>query len=99
MDLGEQVAVDASGFTGVAGVWAAGNVSDVLAGVPQAAAAGVTAAAAINIDLLTADARSAAAARTPASEVDVFSGAMEAEVSRRVLGSRVHGLDGIVSGP
>jgi thioredoxin reductase len=96
MDLGEQVAVDASGFTGVAGVWAAGNVSDVLAGVPQAAAAGVTAAAAINNDLLTADTRSATAIRAAASEVDVFSGAMEAEVSRRVLGSRVHGLDGIV---
>ena len=34
MGLGEQVRMDASGFTGVRGVWAAGNVSDVLAGVP-----------------------------------------------------------------
>lgn len=96
MGIGEQVAVDASGFTGVAGVWAAGNVSDVMAGVPQAAAAGVTAAAAINMDLLTADARRATASRAALPEVDVFSGAMEAEVSRRVLGSRVHGLDGLV---
>ncbi|MFG3545241.1 MULTISPECIES: hypothetical protein [Streptomyces] len=92
MGIGEQVAVDASGFTGVAGVWAAGNASDVMAGVPQAMAAGVSAAAAINMDLLMADARGAAASRAAVPEVDVFSGAMEAEVSRRVLGSRVHGL-------
>lgn len=79
------MAVDSTGFTGftgVAGVWAAGNVIDVLAGVPQAAATGVTATAVINMDLLTADARSAAASR--AASVDVFSGSMEAEVSRRV---------------
>lgn len=68
--LGEQLAVDASGFTGVEGVWAAGNVSDVLAGVPAASAAGVTAAAAINMDLLTADARRAAVSR--AAGVDAF---------------------------
>lgn len=98
MGIGEQVAVDASGFTGVAGVWAAGNVSDVMAGVPQAAAAGVGAAAAINMDLLMADARHAAASRVAPPEVDVFGGAMEAEVSRRVLGSRVHGLDAPVDG-
>ncbi|MEV6205716.1 NAD(P)/FAD-dependent oxidoreductase [Kitasatospora sp. NPDC051914] len=91
MGLGEQLAVDASGFTGVAGVWAAGNVSDVLAGVPAVAAAGVTAAAAINMDLLLADARAAGAARTVGAEV--FGAAMEAEVARRVLGTRVHGLD------
>ncbi|WP_327297813.1 NAD(P)/FAD-dependent oxidoreductase [Streptomyces sp. NBC_01197] len=90
MGFGEQVAVDASGFTGVEGVWAAGNVSDVLAGVPAAAAAGVTAAAAINMDLLTAGARGAAASREHGG---VFGGAMEAEVSRRVLGTRVHGLE------
>ncbi|WP_328326278.1 MULTISPECIES: NAD(P)/FAD-dependent oxidoreductase [unclassified Streptomyces] len=88
MGFGEQVAVDASGFTGVEGVWAAGNVSDVLAGVPAAAAAGVTAAAAINMDLLTAGARRAAASREYGG---VFGGSVEAEVSRRVLGTRVHG--------
>lgn len=63
MGVGEQVAVDASGFTGVKGVWAAGNVSDVFAGVPAASAAGVTAAAAINMDLLLTDARAAADSR------------------------------------
>ncbi|MCN9242744.1 NAD(P)/FAD-dependent oxidoreductase [Streptomyces sp. RY43-2] len=89
MGLGEQLRVDASGFTGVPGVWAAGNVSDVLAGVPVAAAAGTTAAAAIHMDLLKADAEAAARA---AKGGGVFSGAMEAEISRRVLGSRAHGL-------
>ncbi|MET8959186.1 NAD(P)/FAD-dependent oxidoreductase [Streptomyces sp. NPDC004074] len=88
---GEQVQVDPSGFTGVEGVWAAGNVADVFAGVPNAAAAGVTAAAAIHMDLLTADAKAAGATRT--IDTVSFSGAMEAEVSRRVLGTRVHGLD------
>jgi len=90
MGLGEQLQVDASGFTGTEGVWAAGNVSDVLAGVPAAAAAGVTAAAAIHMDLLMADAVTAGASR--AADGGVFSGAMEAEVSRRVQGTRVHGL-------
>ncbi|MER6106209.1 NAD(P)/FAD-dependent oxidoreductase [Streptomyces sp. NPDC001832] len=98
MGIGEQVAVDSSGFTGIAGVWAAGNVSDVLAGVPQAMAAGVGAAAAVNMNLLMADADRAAASRTAVPGGDVFGGAMEAEMSRRVLGVRVHGLDGLVDG-
>ncbi|GHK01793.1 putative FAD-dependent pyridine nucleotide-disulphide oxidoreductase [Streptomyces sp. Y2F8-2] len=89
MGVGEQLEVDGSGFTGVPGVWAAGNVSDVLAGVPAATAAGVTAAAAIHMDLLTADA-TAAASRV--GDGNAFSGRMEAEVSRRVLGARAHGL-------
>jgi thioredoxin reductase len=88
---GEQVRVDPSGFTGVEGVWAAGNVADVFAGVPAAAAAGVTAAAAMHMDLLMADAKVAASARTV--DAGPFSAAMEAGVSRRVLGARVHGLD------
>nr|WTB31048.1 NAD(P)/FAD-dependent oxidoreductase [Streptomyces sp. NBC_00830] len=95
MGLGEQLRVDASGFTGVRGVWAAGNVSDVLAGVPAAAAAGTTAAAAIHMDLLKADAEAAARA---AKDGEVFSGSMEAEVSRRVQGSRAHGLGSLPGG-
>lgn len=96
MGIGEQVVVDGSGFTGVRGVWAAGNVSDVLAGVPQAMAAGVGAAAAINMNLLMTDAGRTAASRTAVPGADVFSGVMEAEVSRRAL--RTHGLDGLVDG-
>lgn len=60
---GVQVAVDPSGFTGVPGVWAAGNVSDVLAAVPQSAGAGTTAGGAINMDLILEDARRATEAR------------------------------------
>ncbi|MGY9065224.1 NAD(P)/FAD-dependent oxidoreductase [Streptomyces sp. CAS3] len=96
MGLGEQLRVDASGFTGVRGVWAAGNVSDVLAGVPAAAAAGTTAAAAIHMDLLKADAEAAALAAKGGS--GAFSAAMEAEVSRRVQGGSVHGLDSLPGG-
>ncbi|OIJ63894.1 NAD(P)/FAD-dependent oxidoreductase [Streptomyces mangrovisoli] len=98
MGIGEQVVVDGSGFTGVAGVWAAGNVSDVLAGVPQAMAAGVGAAAAINADLVMADAGRAAASRVVGPGGDVCTGPTEAAVSRRVLGARAHGLDGLVDG-
>ncbi|MEU1619555.1 NAD(P)/FAD-dependent oxidoreductase [Streptomyces sp. NPDC005722] len=90
--FGEQLTVDASGFTGVDGVWAAGNVSDLMAGVPVAAAAGTTAAAAIVMDLLAEDARAAARSRR-AGSAEVFSGPMEAEVTRRVLGTRAHGVD------
>lgn len=90
---GVQVAVDPSGFTGVQGVWAAGNVSDVLAAVPQSAGAGNTAGGAINMDLILEDARRATEAREAASATP-FDGPMEAEVSRRVLGTRAHGLEG-----
>ncbi|WP_435887285.1 hypothetical protein [Streptomyces antimycoticus] len=87
------MAVDPSGFTGVQGVWAAGNVSDVLAVVPQSAGAGNTAGGAINMDLILEDARRATEAREAASATP-FDGTMEAEVSRRVLGTRAHGLEG-----
>jgi len=44
LGIGCQVGADPSGFTGVPGVWVAGNVFDVTAGVMQSAASGVTAA-------------------------------------------------------
>ena len=53
--IGRQVQADASGYTGVPGIWVAGNVLDVTAGVMQSAASGVTAAAAINADLTLED--------------------------------------------
>lgn len=92
MGVGEQLVCDASGFTGVEGVWAAGNVTDLMAGVPAAAASGTQAAAAINMDLIGADAKAAVAARAVGG-VGVFSAETEAEVSRRVLGDRRHGLE------
>jgi thioredoxin reductase len=63
LGIGHQVAADATGRTAAAGVWVAGNAADVTAGVMQAAASGVTAAAAINADLTADDTTAAVAAR------------------------------------
>ena len=63
LGVGEYIAADATGLTAVPGVWAAGNVADLAAQVGGAAAAGAAAAAAINLDLVTEEAREAAAAR------------------------------------
>lgn len=70
LGIGHQVAADASGRTAAAGVWVAGNAVEVTAGVMQAAASGVTAAAAINADLSAADTAAAVAAwrATPGRE-------------------------------
>ncbi|MGO4425604.1 FAD-dependent oxidoreductase, partial [Streptomyces sp. MCAF7] len=95
MGVGTYVPSDASGLTEVAGVWAAGNVTDLLANVPVAQAAGFQAAAAINADLVAEDTDAAVARRrsAAASEAGVFGPADEAEVCARVLGERRHGLD------
>jgi thioredoxin reductase (NADPH) len=58
---GTRVPADPTGRTDVPGVWVAGNVADVTAQVMGAAAQGVAAAAAINVDLVLEDARVAAA--------------------------------------
>lgn len=58
--VGTRIETDATGATAVPGVWAAGNVADVQSHVIMAAAAGLAAGAAINIDLVGAEARSAA---------------------------------------
>jgi thioredoxin reductase len=58
--LGTHVPVDAMCATSVAGVWAAGNVVNPMEQVIGSAAAGVRAGAAINAELVLADARSAA---------------------------------------
>ncbi|MGC4807856.1 methyltransferase domain-containing protein [Micromonospora sp. DT233] len=50
--VGAQVDADGVGATAVPGVWVAGNVADVRAQVVTSAAAGLTAAAAINADLV-----------------------------------------------
>jgi len=61
MGLGEFIAADPTGLTVVPGVWVAGNVTDLTAGVVVAAAGGMTAAAAINADLIAEDIRNAVA--------------------------------------
>ncbi|PZF96745.1 NAD(P)/FAD-dependent oxidoreductase [Micromonospora deserti] len=61
--IGSAVPADASGATAVPGVWVAGNVTDLRAQVISAAAAGLTAGAAVNADLVAEDTRRAVAAR------------------------------------
>jgi len=53
--LGTRIEADATGATAVAGVWVAGNVTDIQAQVITSAAAGLSAGAAINGDLIAAD--------------------------------------------
>ncbi|WP_218581832.1 NAD(P)/FAD-dependent oxidoreductase [Nocardia cyriacigeorgica] len=60
--IGEHIPVDQTGRTDVAGVWAAGNVTDLAAQVGAAAAAGVMAGAQINADLVAEETREAVAA-------------------------------------
>jgi thioredoxin reductase len=60
--LGEHLPADATGRTDVPGLWVAGNVTDLAAQVGAAAAAGATAAAHINADLVADDIRRAVAA-------------------------------------
>nr|WSX53572.1 NAD(P)/FAD-dependent oxidoreductase [Streptomyces sp. NBC_00974] len=99
MGVGEYVASDGNGLTEAAGVWVAGNVTDLTAGLAAAQAAGVRAAAAINADLVDADADAAVAARagSAASAVEgVFDPAGEAEVCARILGERRHGLESLL---
>ncbi|GIG35555.1 NAD(P)/FAD-dependent oxidoreductase [Cellulomonas pakistanensis] len=59
---GTRVPADPTGRTDVPGLWVAGNLADVTLQVMAAAAHGVAAAAAINVDLVLEDAGLAAAA-------------------------------------
>jgi thioredoxin reductase len=56
---GEHVPADPTGRTAVPGVWLAGNVTDLMAQVGGAAAAGAAAAAQINADLVVEETRRA----------------------------------------
>jgi thioredoxin reductase len=86
-------AVDASGQTSVAGVWAAGNIVNPRAQVITAAGDGAAAAMAINADLVADDvARAQAHADARETAANTFSAAMEARVARIVAGDRRHGL-------
>ncbi|MGW7595473.1 thioredoxin reductase, partial [Streptomyces rubiginosohelvolus] len=73
------------------GVWVAGNVTDLSAQVGAAAAAGATAAAHINADLIAEETRQAVAAARARDEV-AFSAEEESRVCEAVLGDRRHGL-------
>jgi thioredoxin reductase len=64
--VGTRIEADATGATAAAGVWVAGNITDPQAQVISAAAAGLTAGAAINMDLILAEARRATRASNAA---------------------------------
>jgi thioredoxin reductase len=59
--IATRIAADPSGATSVPGIYVAGNVTDPQAQVITSAAAGLTAGAAINMDLIAEDARHAVA--------------------------------------
>jgi thioredoxin reductase len=65
--IGTQVEAGPSGATSVRGVWVAGNLASIQAQVITAAAAGLTAGAAINADLAFEDAERAARRRPSAA--------------------------------
>jgi len=71
LGMGESIVpADGTGRTDIPGVWVAGNVADLSAGVMAAAASGVAAATAMNADLAIEDTRQAVAAyRKPAGHV------------------------------
>ncbi len=85
---GRFVETDAMGATGVPGVYAAGNVSNLMAQVITAAAEGVMAGARINADLIEEETRWAVE-----GHFGPFSADAEAAVSKIVLDHRRHGLD------
>jgi len=78
LGVGESVTADASGLTDVPGVWVAGNVTNLMAWVVTAAAEGVSAAAAINADLVTEDTRRTVSAKRNAGTASSRSVAMTA---------------------
>lgn len=85
--VGTYIASDPAGATEVPGVWAAGNVTNLMEQVIGAAAAGLKAASAINADLVGEDTRRAVEARRAP-----FSAEAERQVCEKALGNRRHGL-------
>lgn len=82
--VASHVVAGPTGRTSVPGVWVAGNVTDPMAQVVMAAAAGVRAAADVNGYLILDDTERAVRGREAA--------ALERRVSEIVLGDRRHGL-------
>jgi thioredoxin reductase len=64
--VGTHIEADPTGATAVPGVWVAGNLTNIQAQVITAAAAGLTAGAAINFDLVLEETRRASAITTVA---------------------------------
>ncbi|HEY0216998.1 MAG TPA: NAD(P)/FAD-dependent oxidoreductase [Cellulomonas sp.] len=95
--IGSRVVAGPDGATGVAGVWAAGNVTDPRAQVQVAAAAGLTAGAAVVADLAAED-LAGAVSRRRAQEAEPFSARAERAAAAHltatspVRAGRGHGL-------
>ena len=89
--VGSHVETDPTGLTAAPGVWAAGNVADLMTQVVGSASAGVTAGAAINADLVAEDTR-LAVERWRSRRRDPFSAESEARVCVQLAGDRRHGL-------
>jgi thioredoxin reductase len=87
---GQFIETDPTGATAVTGVYAGGNVSNLMAQVITAAAEGVMAGARINADLIEEETRWAVE-----GHFGPFSAASEAAASTIVLGDRRHGLDDV----
>ncbi|WP_082566204.1 NAD(P)/FAD-dependent oxidoreductase [Arthrobacter sp. Soil782] len=75
MGVGEHIAVDEMGATGVDGVWAAGNVANLMLQVLPSAASGSMAAMAINNDLMAEELQQDLAAHRAGSAAVASSGA------------------------
>ncbi|MFP3459923.1 NAD(P)/FAD-dependent oxidoreductase [Arthrobacter globiformis] len=89
LGAGRFIETDAmGGATAVRGVYAAGNVTNLMAQVITAAAEGVMTGARINADLIEEETRWAVE-----GHFGPFSAASEAAVSRIVLGHRRHGFE------
>lgn len=67
--VGEHIPADPTGRTETAGVWVAGNITDLAAQVGSAASAGALAGAAINADLIGEETHVAVAARRKARTI------------------------------
>ncbi|MBO3737908.1 bifunctional NAD(P)/FAD-dependent oxidoreductase/class I SAM-dependent methyltransferase [Actinoplanes flavus] len=87
--LGSRIPADETGATRVPGVWVAGNVTNLGATVVVAAAAGQTAAAAINMDLIAEDTRRA---------VDAYRERISTMFTEEAWEQRYRGKDAIWSG-
>ena len=92
--MGRRIVAEPDGTTSVPGVRVVGNAGDLRAQVITSAAAGLSAAVALNAELITEDTDRAVARARRRTVAEVFSGAGEAEVSARVLGVR-HGLEDV----
>jgi thioredoxin reductase len=97
LGIGTHIAADSTGRTAVPGLWVAGNVTDLTAQVLIAAAAGITAATAINADLVADDTRLAVKRhRAPSAVERGFSGPSADRAAAALVGCSAGITDDVV---